>query len=70
MANMNLSNQPQKEEIGRAYIIKKEKFSIVPLYDYSELKIIDEVLSQNKNKKKEKKEKENLHKFFSIQKGE
>ena len=49
----------KKEEIATAYIFKNGKSSIVPLYDYSELKIVDEVLNQAK-----KKEKNTLNRFF------
>ena len=50
----------KKDEIATAYIIKNRKSTIVPLYDYSELKIVDEVLNQPKKKEKKK----NLNRFF------
>ena len=50
---------PPMEEIATAYIIEKCKSRIVPLYDYSELKIVDEVLGHKKDKGKQ-----NLNRFL------
>ncbi len=61
-------NQPPKQEIGTAYIVENGLFRIVPLYDYSELKIVDEILNKNKKKKAENQEKINLNKFLQPKK--
>ena len=62
MSEPTTLSQKQKTEIATAYIIKNGKSSIVPLYNYSDLKIVDDVLNQNKSKKG--KEKQNLKKFL------
>ncbi|MHA1476219.1 MAG: hypothetical protein ACTSRX_09990 [Promethearchaeota archaeon] len=54
----------QKKEIATAYIIQKDIFRVVPLYDYSELSIVDEVINQKKNKNKQ-----NSNQFFFQKKG-
>ena len=51
--------ESKKEEIATAFIIQKGIFKIIPLYDYSELKIVDEVLGYKKDK-----EKQNLNRFL------
>lgn len=54
----------QKKEIGTAYIIEKGISRKVILHDFSDLKIIDEILIKNKKSKQEKKEKQNLYSFL------
>ena len=52
-------NITEKKEIATAYIIQKGIFRKVPLYDFPDLKIIDEVLKPSNNK-----EKKNLNRFL------
>ena len=58
-------NQSKKQELGTAYIKKNGVFSKVVLYEYSDLKIVDEVLNGNKPKKNKK---NTLNKFLKPKK--
>ncbi len=60
-----ITTQSDKNEIGTTFIIQKGIFKIISLYDYPDLKIVDEILAKNKSKKKQ-----NLNQFlFQKKKG-
>ncbi|MBA7584687.1 hypothetical protein ES708_26644 [subsurface metagenome] len=60
MESTTKNQVPKKEEIATAYIVEKGKSRIVPLYDWADLKIVDEVLKPKK--------KNSLNKYFQPKK--